>query len=156
MRKENIFEIVKKTPGISYNEIVRETNLSNGVISHYLIKLLDEKKIEKEGIQRGKYFLKNIIKNDRVLITLLRNKTNCDIFRILMEDPDNLTTYTSKEISKKIKKSASTISVSLKTLQNHNIIERVIMNKRTKLTNDLGYKIHNKKSWTIFFKRYNL
>ena len=156
MRKENIFEIVKKTPGISYNEIVRETNLSNGVISHYLIKLLDEKKIEKEGIQRGKYFLKNIIKNDRVLITLLRNKTNCDIFRILMEDPDNLTTYTSKEISKKIKKSASTISVSLKTLQNHNIIERVIMNKSTKLTNDLGYKIHNKKSWAIFFKRYNL
>ena len=156
MRKENIFKIIEKTPGISYNEIVREANLSNGVISHYLIKLLDEKKIEKEGIQRGKYFLKNIIKNDRVLITLLRNKTNSGIFRILMEDQDNVTTYTNKELSKKLKKSGSTISVSLKTLQNHNIIERVIMNKRIKLTNDLGYKIHNKKSWAIFFKKYNL
>jgi len=156
VRKENIFKIIEKTPGISYNEIVREANLSNGVISHYLIKLLDEKKIEKEGIQRGKYFLKNIIKNDRVLITLLRNKTNSGIFRILMEDQDNVTTYTNKELSKKLKKSGSTISVSLKTLQNHNIIERVIMNKRIKLTNDLGYKIHNKKSWAIFFKKYNL
>jgi len=156
VRKENIFKIIEKTPGISYNEIVREANLSNGVISHYLIKLLDEKKIEKEGIQRGKYFLKNIIKNDRVLITLLRNKTNSDIFRILMEDQDNVITYTNKELSKKLKKSGSTISVSLKTLQNHNIIERVIMNKRIKLTNDLGYKIHNKKSWAIFFKKYNL
>ncbi len=68
-----------------------------------------------------------------MLITLLRNKTNCDIFRILMEDPDNVTTYTSKEISKKIKKSGSTISVSLKRLQNHNIIERVIMNKKQSL-----------------------
>ena len=156
MRKENIFKIIEKTPGISYNEIVREANLSNGVISHYLIKLLDEKKIEKEGIQRGKYFLKNIIKNDRVLITLLRNKTNSGIFRILMEDQDNVITYTNKELSKKLKKSGSTISVSLKILQNHNIIERVIMNKRIKLTDDLGYKIHNKKSWAIFFKKYNL
>ena len=156
MRKENIFKIIKKTPGISYNEIVREANLSNGVISHYLIKLLDEKKIEKEGIQRGKYFLKNIIKNDRVLITLLRNKTNSGIFRILMEDQDNVTTYTNKELSKKLKKSGSTISVSLKILQNHNIIERVIMNRSTKLTNDLGYKIYNKKNWMKFLEKYNL
>ncbi len=45
MRKENVINLIKKTPGISYNEIVRETNLSNGVVSHYLIKLLEKREI---------------------------------------------------------------------------------------------------------------
>ena len=35
MRREDVIDFIKKTPGISYNEIVRETGLSNGVISHY-------------------------------------------------------------------------------------------------------------------------
>ncbi len=35
MRKEIVTDLIKKMPGISYNEIVRETGLSNGVISHY-------------------------------------------------------------------------------------------------------------------------
>jgi len=58
MRKEIVTDLIKKTPGISYNEIVRETGLSNGVISHYLIKLMESGEVEKEGIKRGKYFLK--------------------------------------------------------------------------------------------------
>ena len=41
VRKEIVTEVIKKTPGISYNEIVRETTLSNGVVSHYIIKLIE-------------------------------------------------------------------------------------------------------------------
>ena len=41
MRKDIVLEIIKKIPGISYNEIVREAQLSNGVISYYLIKLME-------------------------------------------------------------------------------------------------------------------
>ena len=156
MRKEIIFELIKKIPGISYNEIVRKTSLSNGVVSHYLIKLLENDQIEKEGIRRGKYFLKSIPKKDRTLITLLRNKTNNDIFKILMKDSNENKMHSAKEISKIIIKSNSTISVSLKSLQKNNVIERMIMNKSTKLTNDLGYKIYNKKNWAGFFKKYNL
>ncbi len=89
MRKKIVFEVIKKIPGITYNEIVRETNLSNGVISHYLIKLLENKEIEKEGIKRGKYFIKNVPKKDRELITLLRSKTNNEIFKILMRDSND-------------------------------------------------------------------
>jgi len=155
VRKEIIFELIKKIPGISYNEIVRETDLSNGVISHYLMKLLDNKEIEKEEIRRGKYFEKNIPKKERILITILRNKTNNEIFKLLMKDSkDNM--LTASEISQKIKKSGSTISVSLKSLQKNKIIERVITNKSAKLTNDLGYKIYNKKKWIRFFEKYNL
>ena len=156
MRKEILAELIEDKPGISYNEIVRDTGLSNGVVSHYLIKLMDSGEVEKEGLERGKYFGKNIPKKDRTLITLLRNKTNNDIFRYLMEETKlNEATHASK-IAKKVKKSGSTVSVSLKILQKNNIVDRVIMNMNSKLTNDIGYKILNTKLWTRFFIKYNL
>jgi len=156
MRKENVSNLIKKKPGIAYNEIVRETNLSNGVVSHYLIKLLETGEIEKEGIKRGKYFFKNISKKDREIITILRNKTNNEIFHLLSESSKKNIIFTSNEIQKKVKKSSSTISICLKILQKNSIVERVIMHKKSKITSDLGYKIYNEKLWTMFVKKYNL
>ncbi len=156
MRKEKVINLIRKIPGISYNEIVRETNLSNGVVSHYLIKLLEKGEIEKEGIKRGKYFVRNISKKDREIITVLRNKTNNEIFHLLMKYSKKDIAFTAKEIQKKVKKSGSTISICLKILQKNNIVERVIMHKKSKITSDLGYKIYNEKLWTTFVGKYNL
>ena len=156
VRKEIVFELVQKIPGISYNEIVRETGLSNGVISHYIIKLMESGEIEKEGIKRGKYFIKNIPKKDRMLIMLLRNKTNNNILKYLIENSESRKDITAKDIVKKVQKSSSTISVSLKILQKNNVIERVIMNKSSKLTNDIAYRILNDDRMIKQFKKYNL
>jgi len=156
VRKEILIELIQKMPGISYNEIVRDTGLSNGVISHYLIKMIDSGEIEKEGVMRGKYFMRNIPKKDRIVITLLRNKTNNDVFKYLMEKTKTNQSVNASEIAKKVRKSGSTISVSLKILQKNRIVERVIMNKNSKLTNDIGYKILNPKLWTTYFMKYNL
>ena len=156
MRKEILIELIQKMPGISYNEIVRDTGLSNGVISHYLIKMIESEEIEKEGVMRGKYFMRNIPKKDRNIITLLRNKTNNDVFKYLMEKTKTNQSVNASEIAKKVRKSGSTISVSLKILQKNRIVERVIMNKNSKLTNDIGYKISNPKLWTTYFMKYNL
>ena len=156
MRREIFINLIKKMPGISYNEIVRGSGLSNGVVSHYLIKLMENEEIEKEGLMRGKYFLKDVPKKDRALITLLRNKTNNEVFKYLLKKSKSNDTADTKEIIKKVKKSNSTISVSLKILQKNNIIERVIMNKNSKLTNDIGYKISNIKFLTSYFMKYNL
>ena len=156
MRRQAVIDFIKKTPGVSYNEIVRETGLSNGVISHYLIKLMESGEVEKEGIKRGKYFLKNIPKKDRKMIILLRNNTNNDIFKLLIKNFDSNTISTQNEISKKVKKSASTISVSLKDLQRNNIIERVIMNKSSKISSDIGFKILNVKQSATNLVKYNL
>ena len=156
MRKEIVTDLIKKTPGISYNEIVRETGLSNGVISHYLIKLMESGEVEKEGIKRGKYFLKNIPKRDRKIITLLRNKTNNAIFKLLIKNSNNDKIATQNEISKIVNKSPSTISVSLKDLQRNNIIERVIMNKTSKISSDIGFKILNGKLSANNLVKYNL
>ena len=156
MRRQAVIDLIKKTPGVSYNEIVRETGLSNGVISHYLIKLMESGEVEKEGIKRGKYFLKNVPKKDRKIIILLRNNTNNDIFKLLIKNFDSNTISTQNEISKKVKKSASTISVSLKDLQKNNIIERVIMNKSSKVSSDIGFKILNGKQSMNYLVKYNL
>ena len=94
MRREDVIDFIKKTPGISYNEIVRETGLSNGVISHYLIKLMESGEVEKEVIKRGKYFLKNVPKKDRMMITLLRNNTNNDIFKLLIKNSNDKKIFT--------------------------------------------------------------
>ena len=156
MRRETVIDLIKKIPGVSYNEIVRETELSNGVVSHYLIKLMESGEVEKEGIKRGKYFLKNIPKKDRKTIILLRNKTNNAIFKLLIKNFDKNKIDTQNEISKKVNKSASTISVSLKNLQRNNIIERVIMNKSSKISSDIGFKILNGKQSANFLVKYNL
>ena len=156
MRRQAVIDLIKKTPGVSYNEIVRETRLSNGVISHYLIKLMESGEVEKEGIKRGKYFLRNIPIKDRKIITLLRNNTNNDIFKLLIKNFNNNKIDTQNEISKKVNKSASTISVSLKDLQRNNIIERVIMNKSSKISSDIGFKILNGKQSANNLVKYNL
>ena len=100
--------------------------------------------------------MKNVPKKDRAIITLLRNKTNNEIFKFLMENFNEKKVVTQNEISKKIKKSASTISVSLKTLQKNNIIERVIMNQNVKISSDIGYRILNGKISTDYIRKYNL
>ena len=156
MRREDVIDFIKKTPGISYNEIVRETGLSNGVISHYLIKLMESGEVEKEGIKRGKYFLKNVPKKDRKMIMLLRNNTNNDIFKLLIKNFKNNKIDTQNEISKKVSKSASTISVSLKDLLRNYIIERVIMNKSSKISSDIGFRILNGKQSANNLLKYNL
>ena len=156
MRKDAVIDLIKKIPGVSYNEIVRETGLSNGVISHYLIKLMESGEVEKEGIKGGKYLLKNIPKKDRKMITLLRNNTNNDIFKLLIKNFNNNTISTQSEISKKVNKSVSTISVSLKDLQRNNIIERVIMNKNSKISSDIGFKILDGKKSANNLVKYNL
>ena len=156
MRRDIVTDSIGKIPGVSYNEIVRETGLSNGVISHYLIKLMESGEVEKEGIKRGKYFLKNVPKKDRKIITLLRNNTNNDIFKLLMKNFNNNKIDTQNEISKKVNKSASTISVSLKDLQRNSIIERVIMNKSSKISSDIGFKILDGKKSANNLVKYNL
>ena len=156
MRRQSVIDLIKKTPGVSYNEIVRETGLSNGVISHYLIKLMESGEVEKEGIKRGKYFLKNVPKKDRKMIMLLRNNTNNDIFKLLIKNFKNNKIDTQNEISKKVSKSASTISVSLKDLQRNYIIERVIMNKSSKISSDIGFRILNGKQSANNLLKYNL
>jgi len=153
MRKQLIVKTVQEIPGVSFNEICRKTKLSNGVVSHYILQLVKEKKLDKFGDGRTKYFQPKVPLRDREIIVILRNTTNREIFRLLMK---SATAVTSEQISIKIKKSRSTVSTSLKTLQKKTLIERTIMNKKTKLSSDIGFKIKDRDFFEVFVLKYNI
>ena len=81
MRKQLIVKTVQEIPGVSFNEICRKTKLSNGVVSHYILQLVKEKKLDKFGDGRTKYFQPKVPLRDREIIVILRNTTNREIFK---------------------------------------------------------------------------
>ena len=153
MRKSNILKIVKEMPGVSYNEIVRQSNLSNGVVSHYILKLMDEGHLEKYGDGRSKYFDSKVSENDRRIISILRNDTNLMIVRLLLKSKRSITSH---EISEAINRSTSTVSVSLKNLQKNKIVDREILNENVKIRSDIGYRITDREFFKRIFSKYKI
>ncbi len=148
-----VLKTVKEVPGISYNELGRLTNLSNGVITHYILQLIECGELVKFGNGRPKYFHSKISKKDRKIIAMLRNQTNKDIVKLLVKSETELS---AGDISKKIRKSRSTVSVSLKKLQKNNLIEREIMNKKIKITSDIGYQVTDRNFFGKYFDMHNI
>ena len=152
MRRKMILDNIVKKPGIGFNEIARNTKLSNGVVSHYILQLLKDGEIVKSGI-RAKYFHYKISEKDKELLIALRNKTNYEIVKFLlkMEFP-----VSAEGITKAVKKSRSTVSVNLKRLQKMQIVGRKILNKNMKLTSDIGYYVLNEETMRKIFSKYSL
>ena len=150
MRRKMILDIIKKKPGVGFNEIARQTKLSNGVVSHYILQLLKDEEIVKSGI-RAKYFGQKISEKERELIVILSNPTNLKIIKVLLENG----TLKSKNITKMIEKSVSTVSISLKNMEKAKVISRKIMNEESKLTSDIGYNISNMKFVKELISKYD-
>tara|TARA_B100001540_G_C15305559_1_gene416861 strand:- start:41 stop:499 length:459 start_codon:yes stop_codon:yes gene_type:complete len=141
MRRELVLDIISKKPGIGFNEIVRQTKLSNGVISHYILQLLKDEEITKMGV-RSKYFTKNISEEEKKLIIIFSNPTILKIAKVLQAESHPLR---SKNIVKMVGKSLSTVSINLKKMEKAKIISRRIMNEEENITSDIGYVISNNK-----------
>ncbi len=152
MRREMILEIIKDNPGIGFNGISRHSKLSNGVISHYILQLLKDGEITKSGI-RAKYFLKGIPIKHRELIIILSNTTNLRIIKLLLEKEVPLK---SRNISKFIKKSLSTVSVSMKNMEKAGIISRKILHEESNLMSDIGFNISNRSFLEKIISKYDL
>ena len=152
MRRELILDNIVKRPGIGFNEIARQTKLSNGVISHYILQLLKEGEIVKSGV-RAKYFHYKISEKDKKFLVSLSNNSNYEIIKLLlkMESP-----VTAERITRAIEKSRSTVSVNLKKLEKMQIIGRKILNEKEKLTADVGFYILDEQFMRKLFSKYNL
>ena len=152
MRRQIIFDVIGDFPGIGFNEIARRTNLSNGVVSHHILQLLQDNKIIKTGV-RAKYFHRKIPEKDIKFLVFLKNSTNYEMIKLLLKMDLPLT---AEGITKAIKKSRSTVSVNLKKLEKMQIIGRKILNKNNKLTSDVGYYIINEEFMRKIFSKYDL
>ena len=152
MRREKILKIIKDNPGIGFNGIVRETKLSNGVISHYILQLLKDGEIVKSGV-RAKYFHYKISEKDKKFLVSLSNNSNYEIIKLLLKTGSPVS---AERITKAIEKSRSTVSVNLKRLEKMQLIGRKILNKKEKLTSDIGFYILDEQFMRKIFSKYNL
>ena len=116
-----MLNIVKKNPGIRFNEIMRISNIRNGTLSHYVKKLEDEKSIELERTPRVTRLYPSGIPSDEAKICkyLTMNSQRKLILYLLKKK-----VATSIEIREFLKKSPSVISVNLNELFKQKIISK--------------------------------
>jgi predicted transcriptional regulator len=121
-RTEHIIQIINKNPGIRYSEIMRETGLKNGVLSHHLTKIEQSGKILVERTPRVmRVYPCGMQKEETIIIRNLRNKTARTIMLSLLD-----TELSFKEIVSITKKSQGTVSLCLKSLSDDGIVERTV------------------------------
>ena len=120
-RRKTVLEIVKKNPGIRFNEIMRVSKIRNGTLSHYVKKLEDEKSIELERTPRVTRIYPAGISTEQARICKYLTKSSQKKLILFLLKKE---TATSSEIRDYIKKSPSVISVNLSELFKENIIEK--------------------------------
>lgn len=126
-RTTQVVQIIEKNPGIQFSEIMRETGMKNGVLSHYTRKLEEGGIVQVERTPRvTRFYPLGINKEESILIKNLRQETPKNILMSLLEN-DNLTF---NEVAEKIKRSPATVSINLTQLIQDEIIEGKFVNTK--------------------------
>ena len=113
-------EIIEKNPGIQFREIMRNSGLKNGVLSHYLGKLEKNGIIKVErGPRQTRFYPPRITEDQSVAIKALRRQTPRDLLLALVMN-DGLEF---SELVKEVKKSPSTVSLYLSQIVQDGLVE---------------------------------
>lgn len=128
-RISKIVETINHNPGIQFRDLMKQTGMINGTLSHYV------NKIEKDGmvqIERGprqtRFFPLKISESERKITTALRKDTQRKIILYLMSEGDTGAEFSS--IPHAIGRSPSTVSTYLSQLVEEEIISIQLDNKR--------------------------
>ena len=126
-RTLQVIQAIEKNPGIQFSEIMRETGMKNGVLSHYTRKLEEGGTVQVERTPRvTRFYPLGINKEEALLIRNLRQETPKNILTILM----NHDSLTFNEVAEKVKRSPATVSVNLTQLIQDEIIESKFVNTK--------------------------
>lgn len=126
-RTTQLIQVIEKNPGIQFSEIMRETGMKNGVLSHYTRKLEECGTVQVERTPRvTRFYPLGINKEESILIKNLRQETPKNILIVLLEK-DGLTF---NEVAEKIKRSPATVSINLTQLIQDEIIEGKFVNTK--------------------------
>jgi predicted transcriptional regulator len=118
--KRVILEYIYNTPGIRYKELLRLTQLKNGVLSYHLTVLerLNKIRIDRHNKRVTRYYIVNIPKEESDIIGCFRNIVTRKIAIFLLRH--DLCTF--NEIVYHINKAPSTVSWHLKRLRDAGIL----------------------------------
>jgi predicted transcriptional regulator len=130
--QQNLINIIEKNPGIRYRELLRSTNLSNGVLTYHLTELAGSNIINVER-RRGvtRYYSVQISSEESKVISHIRNIISRKILLLIIERGS----CTLSEIAVLTNKAPSTISWYLQRLLDANIIK-----KKSTSSNGVYYK----------------
>jgi predicted transcriptional regulator len=119
--QQNLINIIEKNPGIRYRELLRSTNLSNGVLTYHLTELAGSNIINVER-RRGvtRYYSVQISSEESKVISHIRNIISRKILLLIIERGS----CTLSEIAVLTNKAPSTISWYLQRLLDANIIKK--------------------------------
>src|SRR3989338_5663651 len=130
-RVSKVLKTINNNPGIQFRDLMEQTGMKNGVLSHYV------SKIEKNGmaqVERGarqtRFFPLNVSDSERKITTALRKDTPREIILYLMSEGDTGAEFSAIPIN--IGKSPSTVSTYLSQLVEDEIISTRLDNKRKK------------------------
>ncbi len=126
-RVTQLIQVIEKNPGIQFSEIMRETGMKNGVLSHYTRKLEESGTVQVERTPRvTRFYPLGINKEESILIKNLRQETPKNILVVLLEQGS----LTFNEISDKVKRSPATVSINLTQLIQDEVIESKFANTK--------------------------
>ncbi len=119
-KSNNIIKFIKRFPGIRYRELMRETGLSNGVLTYHLqvLKNSGRIKIEKINQRVTRYYTYNLNDEEQNLIGFLRQDTTREIILYILHN--EFCTFNS--IVDYINKVPSTVSWHLSKIKEADII----------------------------------
>ena len=119
-RNSQIQQIIEKTPGIQFREIMRSSGLKNGVLSHYLGKLEKSGVIKvTRGPRQSRFYPPQITEDESIVIKALRKQTPRDLLLALIKE-DGLEF---PQLVQEVKKAPSTVSLYLSQLVKDELVE---------------------------------
>ena len=147
-RRSKVLELILKSPGIRFRQLLRLTGLSHGSLSFMLKKLEKSRGIIVNRSSNNRvtsYYPKNIRTKELHIISNLRNNTEKRIVQFLLEQGQS----TFNDIVKYTDRAPSTISWHLNKLKNAELITSNNHHGRPR-----PYKIRNKKSVAKIISKY--
>jgi len=123
-RRAELTELIEKNPGIQFRDLMRLTNLKNGVLSHHLRRL---EKTESVLVERApwhtRFYPRNFSEEESMVAKALRRKTPRDIiYTLMLNEGDSKKDLDFNQIISDVSKSPSTVSLYLSQLIKDNIV----------------------------------
>lgn len=118
--QQNLIKIIERNPGIRYRELLRLTNLSNGVLTYHLTELaVSSINVDRRrGVTR--YYSLQISSEETRIISHIKNIVSRKILLLLIDRG----ACTLSEIATLTNKAPSTVSWYLQRLLNANIVKK--------------------------------
>ena len=123
-RRTELTKLIGKNPGIQFRDLMRLTNLKNGVLSHHLRRLEKTESVKVERLPRQtRFYPRDFSDEESIVARALRRKTPRDIiYALMLNGGDSRNGLNFSQIVSDVSKSSSTVSLYLSQLIKDNII----------------------------------